>query len=76
MGEAAQVMAHEMSQPFAGRGSALTLEDRVHMCLTRPEAVGCLVCGGTVRRRSGGVVCRDCGSELAWGSEPRGVWVG
>jgi hypothetical protein len=61
---------------IARRAASLTLEDRVQICLTNPDAVGCIVCGGTARRRSGGVSCRDCGSELEWGSAPRGVWVG
>lgn len=61
---------------IARRVALLTLEDRVHLGLTSPDAVGCVVCGGGVRRRSGGVVCRDCGSELSWGDAPRGVWVG
>jgi hypothetical protein len=60
---------------IARRASTLTLEDRVQMCLTSPDAMGCLVCGGSVRRRSGGVTCRECGSELCWGGSTRGVWV-
>jgi len=76
MAEAAHVIPRGPAPGNSAGASALTLEDRVHICLTHPEAVGCLVCGGTVRRRRGGVVCRDCGSELAWGAEPRGVWVG
>lgn len=61
---------------IARRLASLTLEDRVQMCLTSPDAVGCIVCGGTARRKSGGVSCRDCGSTLEWGGSPRGVWVG
>ena len=60
----------------AQRASRMTLEDRVQMCLTRPDVTGCVVCGGAVRRRSGGVSCRECGSELCWGGATRGVWVG
>jgi hypothetical protein len=58
----------------ATRGGAVTLEDRVHLCLEHPEAHGCIVCGGVARRRPGGVSCRDCGSELVW-APAREVWV-
>ena len=61
--------------PRPGRGSA-TLADRVHLVLADPDAHGCVVCGGVLRRREGGVRCRDCGSELVWGPAPQGVWVG
>lgn len=77
MSAAAQDLGLDASPAaIARRVADLTLEDRVQMCLTSHGAVGCIVCGGTARRISGGVSCRDCGSELVWGGSPRGVWVG
>jgi hypothetical protein len=77
MGAAVESPLADMSAAaVARRSSQLTLEDRVQICLTNPDATGCLVCGGSLRRRSGGVACRDCGSELSWGGPTRGVWVG
>lgn len=77
MGAPAQDVAAVASPAaVARRASLMTLEDRVQLALTNPDASGCVVCGGTLRRRSGGVACRDCGSELCWGGSSRGVWVG
>lgn len=74
MGAPAQV--HDGSAvPQSGRAAA-TLQDLVHLTLADPDAHGCVVCGGMLRRREGGAICRDCGSELTWGPAPQAVWVG
>ena len=62
--------------PGVRAAGTATLQDLVHLTLADPDAHGCVVCGGMLRRREGGVACRDCGSELTWGPSPQPVWVG
>ncbi len=51
-------------------GGPGTLDDVVLGVLAQPELSPCPVCEGPLDVVAGGVVCRDCGSELLLGSEP------
>ncbi len=51
-------------------GGSGTLDDVVLGVLAQPELSPCPVCKGQLDVVAGGVVCRECGSELLMGSEP------
>jgi hypothetical protein len=66
------VLADRPQAPSAAVAGA-TLEALVRACLETPHGVGCLVCGGPLHSVAAGLACRDCGSTLERGAEPRRV---